>query len=139
MNYCLNPYCKNPHNADNITVCLSCHYTILLENRYRLIQFIGSGGQVLTIDTYPVIKIVKPKKNLFQKIFNISPFNWIQTINKYSIKPIVFHSISQIIATQGIRKRGKISLWNWSTDSLITSYKFGVNHLGFVLHPDVKK
>jgi len=45
MNYCLNPYCKNAQNADDVTVCLSCNSTIILDNRYRPIKFIGGGGQ----------------------------------------------------------------------------------------------
>lgn len=45
MNYCLNPYCKNPPNPDHVTMCLSCNSTIILDNRYRPIKFIGGGGQ----------------------------------------------------------------------------------------------
>jgi serine/threonine protein kinase len=45
MNYCLNPYCKNPQNPDHVTVCLSCNSDIILDNRYRPIQFLGGGGQ----------------------------------------------------------------------------------------------
>ena len=45
MNYCLNPFCRNPQNPDGTIVCLSCQKTILLDNRYLPISFLGSGGQ----------------------------------------------------------------------------------------------
>ena len=46
MNYCLNPYCKNAQNADDVTLCSSCNSTIILDNRYRPIKFIGGGDFV---------------------------------------------------------------------------------------------
>jgi Serine/threonine protein kinase len=45
MNYCLNPFCRNPQNSDSTIVCLSCQKTILLDNRYLPISFLGGGGQ----------------------------------------------------------------------------------------------
>jgi hypothetical protein len=45
MNYCLNPYCNHPENPDHNKYCITCGKNILLDNRYRSINFLGAGGQ----------------------------------------------------------------------------------------------
>lgn len=44
MNYCVTPGCFNPENPDSAQFCLSCGSKLWLQERYRLIQPIGSGG-----------------------------------------------------------------------------------------------
>jgi serine/threonine protein kinase len=44
MSYCLNPNCQNPYNPDGIDDCLTCSTILLLDARYRAIDFIGAGG-----------------------------------------------------------------------------------------------
>ncbi|MDX2243897.1 MAG: type IV pilin-like G/H family protein [Leptolyngbyaceae cyanobacterium bins.302] len=46
MTYCLNPTCPEPTNSQNqvATVCLSCGFQLLLQNRFRAIKPIGQGG-----------------------------------------------------------------------------------------------
>ncbi|MGQ4648222.1 protein kinase domain-containing protein [Lyngbya aestuarii] len=43
---CLNPNCQNPLNPDQLKLCQSCgtKLVVLLNNRYRLLKPIGSGG-----------------------------------------------------------------------------------------------
>lgn len=46
---CLNPDCHHPVNPDSTSFCLSCGTKLLLlRNRYRIIQPLGSGGFGIT-------------------------------------------------------------------------------------------
>lgn len=45
MNYCLNPLCRNPQNPGDTIICRSCGQTILLDDRYLPLSFLGGGGQ----------------------------------------------------------------------------------------------
>jgi serine/threonine protein kinase/tetratricopeptide (TPR) repeat protein len=44
MAYCLNPNCAHPSNADTNKHCQTCGASLLLRNRYRIIQPLGQGG-----------------------------------------------------------------------------------------------
>jgi len=44
MSYCVSPECRQPQNADREQFCLNCHAPLVLKNRYRPIQSLGSGG-----------------------------------------------------------------------------------------------
>ncbi|MDF5709084.1 MAG: bifunctional serine/threonine-protein kinase/ABC transporter substrate-binding protein [Nostoc sp. S4] len=47
MSYCLNPKCPNPAdlmNANGNIFCRNCGANLLLENKYRVIKLLGSGG-----------------------------------------------------------------------------------------------
>lgn len=71
---CLNPDCQNPQNTGNNKFCLSCGTAIvpLVQNRFRIISLLGSGGfgrTYLAEDTHMpaankcVIKKLKPITN----------------------------------------------------------------------------
>lgn len=44
MNYCVNPACPQPENADNALKCKTCGSKLLLRNRYQVMQPLGKGG-----------------------------------------------------------------------------------------------
>lgn len=44
MSYCLNPYCKNPHNPVGAQKCLNCSSHLLLKERYKATKQIGEGN-----------------------------------------------------------------------------------------------
>lgn len=44
MNYCVNPACPQPENAEEALKCKTCGSKLLLRNRYRVIQPLGKGG-----------------------------------------------------------------------------------------------
>ncbi|NEO32560.1 MAG: protein kinase [Symploca sp. SIO3C6] len=44
LSYCYNPDCQHPENPPDAIFCQSCGSNLLLQNRYRAIQLIGSGG-----------------------------------------------------------------------------------------------
>lgn len=44
MSYCLNPVCPNPQNSPEANVCQACGSSLLLRDRYRVIQALGQGG-----------------------------------------------------------------------------------------------
>lgn len=44
MSYCLNPSCQNPFNPSGTDNCLNCGTKLLLDARYRAIDFLGAGG-----------------------------------------------------------------------------------------------
>ena len=44
MSYCVNPECPDPVNPDGGECCRGCGEGLLLQNRYRPIQVLGSGG-----------------------------------------------------------------------------------------------
>jgi WD40 repeat protein len=45
MTCCLNPACHNPPHSESTTFCSNCRFPlIVLRNRYRPIQLLGSGG-----------------------------------------------------------------------------------------------
>lgn len=71
--YCLNPNCQHPQNTLTAENCNTCGTTLLLQNRYRAIKLLGSGGfgrTFLAIDTSKdsqnrcVIKQFFPKTNV---------------------------------------------------------------------------
>lgn len=54
MSYCFNPACEQPENPQEAEVCLSCHWPLLLRNRYRSLKLIEAGSfgrTLLCIDT----------------------------------------------------------------------------------------
>lgn len=54
MSYCFNPACEQPENPQEAEVCLTCHWPLLLRNRYRSLKLIeeGSFGRtLLCLDT----------------------------------------------------------------------------------------
>jgi serine/threonine-protein kinase len=44
MSYCLNPNCSDPKSAGHFRTCEVCGTTLLLRDRYRVIQSLGQGG-----------------------------------------------------------------------------------------------
>jgi serine/threonine protein kinase, bacterial len=44
MSYCINPACPEPQNPDNIHQCKTCGSSLLLRDRYHLMQPLGQGG-----------------------------------------------------------------------------------------------
>lgn len=44
MSYCINPNCSQPQNPDNAPKCLACGSTLLLRDRYQIVQPLGQGG-----------------------------------------------------------------------------------------------
>jgi len=44
MSYCLNPACPHPENLTHTEFCQACGASLLLRNRYRVIQTLGQGG-----------------------------------------------------------------------------------------------
>ncbi len=44
MSYCLNPSCPSPEDAAPTDVCRACGASMLLRDRYRVIQALGQGG-----------------------------------------------------------------------------------------------
>ncbi|WP_445634884.1 non-specific serine/threonine protein kinase [Nostoc sp. DSM 114161] len=66
MSYCLNPKCPNPAdlmNANGNIFCRNCGASLLLENKYRVIKLLGSGGFSRTFEledngTKKVLKVL---------------------------------------------------------------------------------
>lgn len=87
MSYCFNPVCPNPeNNPQNVepTHCLACGSMLLLQNRYRGISILGTGGcqkTFLGIDAGQadqpliVIKQVIPQYSLIPVSQNENAFN----------------------------------------------------------------
>lgn len=44
MSYCFNPTCEQPENPQETEVCLTCHWPLLLRNRYRSLKLIEAGN-----------------------------------------------------------------------------------------------
>jgi serine/threonine protein kinase len=44
MSYCCNPQCNHPQNAGYTSQCLHCGFSLLLQNRYRLLKLIDYGS-----------------------------------------------------------------------------------------------
>ncbi len=44
MSYCTNPNCSQPQNPDNAPKCLACGSTLLLRDRFQIVQPLGQGG-----------------------------------------------------------------------------------------------
>ncbi|AFY99759.1 serine/threonine-protein kinase [Calothrix sp. PCC 6303] len=44
MSFCINPHCTKPQNTDTTLFCQSCGSELLLEGRYRVINYLGGGG-----------------------------------------------------------------------------------------------
>lgn len=44
MSYCLNPACPRPENLSNTERCQACGSSLLLRDRYRVMQALGRGG-----------------------------------------------------------------------------------------------
>jgi serine/threonine protein kinase, bacterial len=44
MSYCLNPACPNPENPHTADQCAACGASLLLRDRYRVLQALGQGG-----------------------------------------------------------------------------------------------
>jgi WD40 repeat protein len=70
MTCCLNPACHNPPHSESTTFCSNCRFPlIVLRNRYRPIQLLGSGGFGKTylaedldkLNEYCVIKQFAPR------------------------------------------------------------------------------
>ncbi|MFN6559652.1 MAG: protein kinase domain-containing protein [Nostoc sp. ChiSLP01] len=72
MSYCLNPKCPNPTdlmNANGNIFCRNCGASLLLENKYRVIKLLGSGGFSRTFE----VEDNGTKKVL--KVLNLSLFS----------------------------------------------------------------
>ncbi|MEO1428424.1 MAG: protein kinase [Cyanobacteria bacterium J06632_19] len=78
MSLCINPNCPKPDkNSDNILFCLGCGSELLLQGRYKVVKYLGSGGFGKTYEikerntTVKVLKILHnnaPKAvELFQR------------------------------------------------------------------------
>lgn len=44
MSYCFNPACEQPENPEDTEICQSCHWPLLLRNRYRSLKLIEAGS-----------------------------------------------------------------------------------------------
>ena len=44
MSYCINPNCPQPQNPDKAPKCLACGSTLLLRDRFQIVQPLGQGG-----------------------------------------------------------------------------------------------
>jgi len=44
MSYCINPNCSQPQNPDNVPKCRACGSTLLLRDRFQIVQPLGQGG-----------------------------------------------------------------------------------------------
>lgn len=44
MSYCINPNCPQPQNPDKAPKCQACGSTLLLRDRYQIVQPLGQGG-----------------------------------------------------------------------------------------------
>jgi CHASE2 domain-containing sensor protein len=44
MIYCLNPWCNNPENPEDESLCLECGAALILKDRYRVVKKLGEGG-----------------------------------------------------------------------------------------------
>jgi serine/threonine protein kinase, bacterial len=44
MSYCLNPACPNPENSNTADKCQACGTSLLMHDRYRVLQSLGQGG-----------------------------------------------------------------------------------------------
>lgn len=44
MTYCFNPACEQPENPQETDVCLTCHWPLLLRDRYRSLKLIEAGS-----------------------------------------------------------------------------------------------
>lgn len=44
MSYCINPNCSQPQNPDHVPKCLACGSTLLLRDRFQIVQPLGQGG-----------------------------------------------------------------------------------------------
>jgi WD40 repeat protein len=54
MSYCFNPTCEQPENPETTESCLTCHWPLVLRNRYRSLKLIEAGSfgrTILCIDT----------------------------------------------------------------------------------------
>jgi serine/threonine protein kinase, bacterial len=69
MSYCLNPACPNPENLVHTELCQACGASLLLRDRYRVVQALGHGGfgatflskdESLPGSPYCVIKQLRP-------------------------------------------------------------------------------
>lgn len=72
MSYCLNPNCPNPAdlmNANGNIFCRNCGASLLLENKYRVVNLLGSGGFSRTFE----VEDNGTKKVL--KVLNLSLFS----------------------------------------------------------------
>ncbi len=79
--YCINPKCSNQENPVTLNFCQSCGSKLLIDTRYRVIQYLGEGGFGITYEvrdrdgTRKVLKVLtytEPKGvELFQKEANV--------------------------------------------------------------------
>ncbi len=44
MSLCINPYCPQSENPENLLFCQGCGSELLLNGRYRVVKLLGSGG-----------------------------------------------------------------------------------------------
>lgn len=44
MSYCVNPECEHPENPESINFCESCGSGLLLNQRFRPVSLVGTGG-----------------------------------------------------------------------------------------------
>lgn len=58
--YCINPACKQPINPANASICAHCGTQLLLQDRYRVIRAIGSGGFGRTFLAIDELKLGRP-------------------------------------------------------------------------------
>ncbi len=72
MSYCLNPKCPNPAdlmNANGNVFCRNCGANLLLKNKYRVVNLLGSGGFSRTFEVED-----RGRKKVL-KVLNLSLFS----------------------------------------------------------------
>ena len=67
MSLCINPSCKKPENPNNILFCLTCGSGLLLQDCYRVIVKLGSGGFG---DTFEINEVRTNKAKVLKVLTN---------------------------------------------------------------------
>jgi serine/threonine protein kinase len=81
MILCINPYCSQPKNSDQVLFCESCGSELLLESKYRVAKLMSNKGgfgntyEVMERDVSKVLKVLKSYDakaiELFEREFRI--------------------------------------------------------------------
>lgn len=75
MSYCINPKCSHPSDPKNIEqlFCVNCGSSLILQQRYRVIQPLGKGGcgEVFEIDDNGTTKVLKRLNQKSTKIISL--------------------------------------------------------------------
>ncbi len=75
MSYCINPRCGHRHNPEGLSHCKSCHTSLLIEGRYRLVRPLREPdewepSEVFEVDDQGQTKVLKVlKKKILQPLF----------------------------------------------------------------------